>query len=80
MLRTRVKAKQKGREEKIYIERRIKESSGGPAELSSRGLGFLQRKFRDMFVCIFRLGLLVHIQRRTKAMQISGEVISAAGC
>lgn len=42
MLRTRVKAKQKGREgKKIYIERRIKESSGGPAELSSRGLGFL---------------------------------------
>lgn len=56
MLRTRVKAKQKGREKK-NIEGRIKECSGGPAELSSRGLGFLQRKFRYMFVCLhFQIG------------------------
>lgn len=44
-------------ERKKNIEGRIKECSGGPAELSSRGLGFLQRKFRYMFVCLhFQIG------------------------
>lgn len=31
----------------------IKEASDGPWELSSRGLDFLQRKFRYMFVRFF---------------------------
>lgn len=31
----------------------IKEASDGPGELSSRGLDFLQRKFRYMFVHLF---------------------------
>lgn len=56
ILRTRMKAKQKSRGKK-NTERRLKESIGGPAELSSRGLGFLQRKLRYMFVCLhFQIG------------------------
>lgn len=56
ILRTRMKARQKSRGKK-NTERRLKESIGGPAELSSRGLGFLQRKLRYMFVCLhFQIG------------------------
>lgn len=48
---------------------RIKEASDGPGELSSRGLGFLQRKFRYMFVCLhFQIGpVCAHSEEKNKS-------------
>lgn len=57
MLRIRVKTKQKRQKGKKKKKIIIKEVSNGPGELSSRGLGFLQNKFRYMFVCLhFQIG------------------------
>jgi len=61
-----IKVKPKDRRKKKI---RRKETSYGPRELSSRGLGFLQRKFRFMFISLhFQIGALcAHSEEKNKS-------------